>query len=122
VGEQLAQLRRLYPAAEGRAVGDGTVVVTVPGVPLPAGWNKRIATVAFVVPVGYPAARPDCFWADGDLRLSSGATPQNAAMNTIPGFGELRLWFSWHLAAWSPSRDSLLTYVRTTQRRFAEPR
>jgi hypothetical protein len=119
VETQLKGVQMAFPGARGVPRGDGTVLVAVPDVPLPAGWNARTTTVYFLAPVGYPMAQPDCFWADASLRLGSGGMPQAANLSPIPGEPEARLWFSWHLSSWNPTRDTLLSYVRTIQGRFA---
>lgn len=96
----------------------GAYLVSVPRLPLPVGWNKGGVTVKFIAPVGYPLARPDCFWCDVDLRLSSGTMPQNTAINIIPETNENALWFSWHVSQWNPNRDSLSTYTKVIEGRF----
>jgi hypothetical protein len=124
VGPLEGQLRRLqgaFPGSQGRSLPDGTVLVTVPSVPLSAGWNQSSTDVSFVVPVGYPMARPDCFYGDVGLRLANGNLPMNAAPQQVPHSGETRVWFSWHLATWNPTRDTLLTYVRVIQDRLNRP-
>jgi hypothetical protein len=101
---------------------DGSAIITVPNVALPPGWSKTTATIRFVAPVGYPHAKPDCFWADVDLRLQSGAPPQATNTTPIPGTSEARLWFSWHISHWDPNRDSLLTYINVIRQRFKDPK
>lgn len=100
------------------ARGDGTALITIPDITLPPGWNARQTTVSFLAPVGYPMAKPDCFWASPDLRLANGAMPQSANLSPIPGDPAARLWFSWHLSTWNPLNDTLLTYARVVQERF----
>jgi hypothetical protein len=116
------RLQDVYPGATAIGRSDGTTLVTVPEVVLPPGWNQPATAVRFIVPVGYPMAQPDCFWAEGALRLAGGGMPQSAGVNEVPGTSQAGLWFSWHLGVWNPVTDSLLTYVRVIQRRFAEPR
>ena len=122
VEEQMKELREKWPGASYERLGNGTAVVVVPGVPLPNGnWSRKDTTVRFVAPVGYPHARPDCFWADGDLRLASGATPQASNTgNLIPGLANCPpvLWFSWHVAQWDPNRNTLVTYLNAIRDRF----
>jgi hypothetical protein len=118
--EYVSELRQVYPAATISSLLEGTSLVTVASVPLPHGWSAPTTDVSFVVPTGFPMARPDCFWASAGLRLASGAMPRNSGVNAAPGSAEPRLWFSWHAAVWNPSSDTLLTYVRIIQRRFAE--
>ena len=122
IEEQIQDLRRVCPQALTRPLSDGTTLVTLADVPLPTGWNQPTTTINFVVPTGYPVAKPDCFYADAGLRLASGAMPQSSGLNALPGTSESRLWFSWHVAAWNPVTDSLLTYLRVIQRRLAEIR
>ena len=122
VDGQLAELRRLYHGAEAVMRPDGTVLIRVPAVSVPAGWNKAASSFTFIVPVGYPVARPDCFWADADLRLAGGAMPANAGVQAIPGTTESALWFSWHVNSWDPARDTLVTYVRVMRERLARVR
>lgn len=110
---QLDALRARYPGTEGTRLPSGTTLVTVPAVPLPAGWSKAKTTIRFLVPAAYPYAALDCFWADPDLRLSGERMPQNtAAGNPIPEVTQPGLWFSWHLAhPWNPNRDTLSSWM-----------
>ncbi len=114
LGERCDTIHRLLP--------NGAILVTLPAVPLGTGWSQTATAVRFLVPVGYPMARPDCFWADQSLRLANGALPQASNVQPIPESGETGLWFSWHVAHWDPNRDSLQTYVHVIQSRLKEPR
>src|SRR5690348_18078468 len=58
---QFEILRQQYPGSRLERLSDGTLLVSVPEVRLPSGWNQDSTTILFLVPVGYPAARPDCF-------------------------------------------------------------
>jgi len=122
IEDQMQHIRRVCPQALTRALSDGTTLVTIADVPLPAGWSQPTTAVNFVVPTGYPVAKPDCFYADAELRLANGGMPQSSGPNVLPGTSESRLWFSWHIASWNPATDSLLTYLRVIQRRLAEVR
>lgn len=100
--------------------GSGTMV-TLPSLALPDGWNKASTAVHFFAPVGYPFAKPDCFWADEDLRLATGAVPQNANCgNPMPGLGKAALWFSWHTDHWNAGRDDLLTWIASIKSRLSK--
>lgn len=122
VQAQVEALTSSYAAVEAVTRVDGTTLIQVPSVPLPPGWNKPATRVWFVVPVGYPLARPDCFWAEHDLRLGNGGMPANSGMQTIPGTTQQGLWFSWHISSWDPGRDSLASYVRVMRERLARVR
>jgi hypothetical protein len=108
------------PQATARNVGEHGTLISIPAVALAAGWNKPITEVHFFAPQGYPFAKPDCFWADADLRLASGALPQNANQaNPMPGLAKAALWFSWHTDSWNASRDDLLTWFASIRDRLA---
>jgi hypothetical protein len=121
IDQQLNRVKKEFPAASVQARGDGSSTIVIPDVPLPAGWNKDHTTVMFLIPVGYPAAKPDCFWADADLKLRTGAPPKSSGLQGPPWGGEPKLWFSWHIEPWNPNRDSLLTFLRAIQDRLQRP-
>lgn len=106
---QMATVIEAYPGAAIEEAGDGTHIVSAQ-LPLRTGWNATCTRIRFLVPIPFPAAQPDCFYADGELRLANGAMPTNSGLQPLAG--EQLLWFSWHVASWNPARDSLLGYVR----------
>ena len=114
------RLKARYEAAVVREVNGSGTLISLPAVPLQAGWNKQATELHFLAPQGYPYAKPDCFWADEDLRLASGAMPQAANCgNPMPGLGKQALWFSWHTDHWNAGRDDLLTWVASIKERLA---
>lgn len=102
--------------------GSGAAVVTVPDIELPPGWNKPRTTVYFIAPVGYPMAKPDCFWADPDLRLASGSMPASSGHNAGEGVPPGSVWFSWHANTWNANKDTLLGYLGMIVGRLREVR
>jgi len=118
---QLAALRASYARVEMNVGAGGKHWVLIGDVTLPTGWNQRSTTLVIEIPVGYPMAAPDCFWADGSLRLASGAMPQNAALNANYGGGEPRVWFSYHPQGWNPNIDDLARYVNVARKRLQQP-
>jgi hypothetical protein len=118
--QQFEILRTYYPSASFVRLPDGSTVVTLPEFRLPSGWSKSEVVVKFVAPVGYPLAKPDCFWTDTDLRLASNAMPQATRFLLVPDTQEQMLWFSWHAAQWNPNRDGLLTYVKVIESRLKQ--
>lgn len=118
---QIEPVQARYPDAVERRLSDGSVLILLPEIQLRVGWNKPTTSVCFIVPVGYPVAPPDSFFADCDLRLANGAVPRNAREQSLPQLdGAAWLWFSWHVTTWNATRDSYLTYVRVVERRLAE--
>ena len=120
IGDQYSRLREYYKTARMDRRGDGTVLISIPDFPLPSGWSVSKTDVCFVVPLGYPVASPDTFWTDVDLRLANGGFPANTQINANYGGPPPRLWFSVHPTTWSPSHDTLLTYVRLIARRLQD--
>src|SRR5438128_878754 len=115
--EQFEIIRVDWPEARLERLADGSHLITIPNFNLPSGWSKPASDIKFVAPVGYPFSRPDCFWTDHDLRLANGGVPQNTGPNPIPHTPTSHLWFSWHVGAWNPNVDNLLTYFYVVQRR-----
>lgn len=124
---QLAKLRDSNANVRHWDLADGSTLIEVPAQSLrPAGvWSKENTTILFLAPLGFPQARPDCFWADDDLRLNGGALPTNSNLQSIPNappeIGQ-RLWFSWHVSSWSPQKDTLSTYLEVIRQRLKDPR
>jgi hypothetical protein len=122
LNEQFDDLRKIYPEAA-LLPSEGLHQIRIPQMVLPDGWSQSHTEVRFVVPNGYPYSPPDCFWADMNLRLSSGQMPQNAQIGTpMPGHNDPQtLWFSWHVQNnWKPGFCDLLTYVKIIRNRFEE--
>jgi hypothetical protein len=115
---QMTKLQALYAGSEIQSLPDGTQLVTVPAVKLPPGWNQEETAVRFIIPNGYPAGQPDCFWADSTLRLANGNVPANANPQPLPHLGTPQLWFSWHVDGWNAARNNLVTYMRVIEARF----
>jgi hypothetical protein len=120
--QQFEELRKTFGQATLRRRGDNTAAIEIKNFPLPEGWSTPDTSILFVVPAGYPVARPDCFWADANLKLASGQPPANSTPNNQHGGPENRLWFSWHPSSWNPNVDSLITYVNVVRRRLQELR
>jgi hypothetical protein len=120
--QQFALLQQYFAEAVMRPLPSSGQLITVPKVQLPSGWSQPATTVYFIAPVGYPLAKPDCFWADPNLRLSNGSMPQAANITPIPEVGQGQLWFSWHANQWNPNRDNLLTYMRVIEARLKQAR
>ena len=118
--KEVQRLRSANQRAQMVAMPGAPTVVVVPAVRLPSGWNASETTVRWVLSPAYPAAQPDCFFADLNLRLASGAMPSNSGIQQLGN--EQLLWFSWHVQSWRPGRDDLLTYLRFIERRFVDAR
>lgn len=124
IDKQFAALQERFPTARRTAVPNGAILIEIPEFDIPPGWNVKKGTVIFLLPPGYPAGQPDCFWLEPrPVRLADGQTPQAANDgNPIPGVGMRGTWFSWHLQSWNPNRDDILTYVNVIAQRLSPAR
>jgi hypothetical protein len=125
VQRQFSDLKSRHAQAELLPSMDGNLgIVHVPNVAVSPGWSKLNSSVWFVIPAGYAeGARPDCFWADTDLRLANGAMPNASNMIPVTGLSDQqpKLWFSWHIASWNPNSQFLYNYLAVCENRFRSP-
>jgi hypothetical protein len=119
IAEQIGRAEANHPGVEFHRLADGNTVVSFQAC-LGPGWNLQRVLVQFVLPIPYPAAQPDCFYTDIALRLASGAMPANTGIQSLAG--EALLWFSWHVATWTPQRDDVATYIRFIENRLRDAR
>lgn len=122
VDQHLEFLKRHYPTADREPRADGSALITISDFPVPAGWNKTSSGILFIAPTGYPQGRPDCFWADADLRLANGGMPANSGINANYGGAVPKLWFSYHPDSWNANLDNFFTYVKLIRKRLIEAR
>ncbi len=104
----------------------GSFLIQLSGIKV-EGWNRSAVKILFVVPPGYPAGQPDCFWVEpNELRLVNGGTPHGTNdSNPIPGDldpNRSTTWFSWHVQNWDPSRDTLKTFFQVILQRLKPAR
>ena len=120
VEHEMALLQAAHPGVAVHRDPTGQHLIELPNFPLPPGWSKPRATVLFRLPPAYPEARPDCFWADVDLRLAGGAMPTNTGLPPEQLLGRNWLWFSWHVQRWAAGKDDLVKYVGVITQRLAQ--
>lgn len=120
VAHQLEALKAAGRDVSGAPGGDGYFHVVESSRPLPPGYNKVSSRVLVKLPASYPQGHPDMFWADGDLRLASGAMPASTSLEQIAGQQWVR--FSWHPGKWNPGSDNLLSYFEFVERRLLQVR
>jgi hypothetical protein len=119
---QFEILKSEFPNANLQMLPSGAALIAIPDCRLPSGWSKEKTTIKFLAPVGYPFAKPDCFWIDEQVRLQNGTMPQSSGFNPIPEVDGNHLWFSWHVGPWNPNRDNLSTFIRVIEARLMDPR
>lgn len=120
LAKHLGRLRTSYPGAHTEPTSDGMTMLHVPAITVDSGWNRTEVALMIMIPAGYPHVKPDCFYADADLRLASGAEPGNSTIQVLSG--RQYRWFSWHLTSWDAAKDGLEQFVRSCERRLREHR
>jgi len=133
IEDGIARLRTEWPQTHCERNKHGHHMIVVPSVKLAPGYlvagsNEKatICTVIFIAPPGYPAARPDHFFTDIELRLAANkAIPYNTNTGNGMYLGSLgwpqwakSMWWSWHLQMWDPNRSSLFTYMKVIEQRL----
>jgi hypothetical protein len=123
--QDIAELQAAFPGKiEFQKLPSGAHLVEIKDYPLVSGWSREAATILFIAPPAFPAAQPDCFWAEPvGLRLANGDTPQASNdASPVPEVGQRGTWFSWHLQHWNPNKDTLMSYFRVILKRLDPPR
>lgn len=96
IARELELLRRRFPALEYVEIGHW---IRIPDYPLPAGWNRAVTDVSFVIPVGYPGAPPYGIYVPvglvyGSSRPNNYTEPAGGISPPFPG--------QWGVFSWAP--------------------
>jgi len=97
----------------------------VPAYPLPEGWGRESAEIAFQFRRDSIAEEPYGFWLRPPLSVPGGGAPTNSSGPVATGFGEGYQQFSWAPDSWEPAHDlrcgtNMLNWVRSFGKRLAE--
>jgi len=129
IEDGIERLRTKWPQAHAEKSKFGHHLIFVPSVKLPKQYRENICTVLFIAPPGFPAACPDHFFTDIEVRCDKSlAMPHNTNL----GNGDLlrhlgwpqwkeSMWWSWHMQMWNPNQSSLFTYMKVIEQRFLSP-
>jgi hypothetical protein len=118
ISSEVAHIEQEFGRCEARPQSDGSVVLAIGPVALPAGWSMQSSRIVIVVPPGYREERPKGFFAEPGLTLAGGGTPNTASQTAVAG--EPVTYFCWQPANWDPARDGLWKYTKLMAERFAE--
>lgn len=128
IEDGVERIRTCYPQAHSEKGRYGYRLVFVPSVKLPDQYRENICTVLFVVPPGFPAAQPDHFFTDIEVRCNDLSFPHNTRESNGILLSEIgfpqwshSMWWSWHLQMWNPNQSSLFTYMKVIEQRFLCP-
>jgi Prokaryotic E2 family E len=132
IHDGIERLRTRWPQSHYSPGRYGQYAIFVPGMNLPKGYvvtgghRATICTVLFLAPAGFPAAKPDHFFTDIELRLDGGAFPKgtlptgsnNSPLRDWPQWEGNCQWWSWHLQMWDPNRSGLVTFIAAVRQRL----
>jgi hypothetical protein len=117
LAQQIKDLQDEYPEASLHEEA-GNRHVHIPGIQLPAGWNKERTDVLLVIPPQYPSIALPGFEADADLRRSNGAQPGGSGFQQFDG--KQYMHFCWNPANLKGQWISLAQAARFAMSRFLE--
>jgi hypothetical protein len=122
IAAELDLIRSEYPDLEFR---EEDLWGRIPAYPMPPGWDREHADIAFRVPTDLFGQEPYGFWVTPPLQLPGGSAPSNTSGPVATGFGEGWQQFSWAPDGWKPGPEpragtNMLDFVRSFARRLAE--
>jgi hypothetical protein len=115
-------VRSRYPTLE---VREADLWARIPDYPLPPGWERQAAEIAFQIPRDIFGQQPYGFWVRPPLVVPGGAVPTNTSGPVGTGFGDGFQQFSWAPEIWQPGAHpnngtNLLDFVRSFAQRLRE--
>ncbi len=100
IDQEIEILRSRYPDVQLRDPW-----VLIPAYPVPSvGWSVSAVAVAFLIPGGYPGAKPYAFHVSPPLRVGN-AVPTNSTESHEPVFPGVWQKFSWDCPEWAPGTE-----------------
>ena len=127
IEDGVERLRTKWPQTHAVPSKYGAHLIVVPSVILPKGYDKNICTILFVAPPGFPAACPNSFFTDIEIRLENKAVPYHSQppdwsnakviLREWPQWTHCQ-WWKWCLQMWNPNQSNLYTYMRVIQQRL----
>jgi hypothetical protein len=117
---QLARLVEVYPKAVVQRRADGSLLITVPNLPLPPGSAPAATDIFLVLPAGYPTAKPSGFETLRELMLPNGISPSaGRGEHVIDGITLAH--FCWQPSQqWENDEHELWKRVKFALRRFSD--
>ena len=116
VAEEIERIRTDYLNLQVQQRPDGSTYIIIPSISLPNGWNMPATKILVILPVQYPQASPQGFYADPNLKLADSRAPSGSGAAVIDSEQWLR--FCWNPQVWDMSRESLWKYIKFVETRF----
>ena len=120
VDRQLMRLREVYPAVAIQSRPDGSMVISVPDLPLPPGSAPAVTEILLVLPAGYPTAKPSGFETLRELKQPNGISPVAGRGEHVVD-GRTLAHFCWQPnQQWENDENELWKRVKFALRRFSD--
>lgn len=116
IAEEIERVKADYANLQVQQRPDGSIYIFVPSISLPQGWNMQTTKLLVILPVQYPQAPLQGFYADANLKLADGRAPSGGGAATIDNEQWLR--FCWNPQTWDMSRENLWKYIKFVESRF----
>lgn len=116
VAEEIERVKADYANLQVQQRPDGSIYIRIPSVSLPPGWNMPATKILVIIPVQYPQAPPQGFYADANLKLADGRQPSGGGAAAIDNEQWLR--FCWSPKGWDISKENLWKYIKFVESRF----
>jgi Prokaryotic E2 family E len=115
-------IRSAFPEAEFR---EEDFWMRIPDYPIPDGWGREKAEIAFQMPRDWMGQQPYGFWVRPPLQTADGGAPTNTSGPVQTGFGDGWQQFSWAPDGWEPMPEprmgsNMLDFARSFVRRLRE--
>jgi E2/UBC family protein E len=118
LAHEIEELKRDGFALQLHQESNGWLFIVIESYLLPKGYSQELTPLLIKVPPNYPLGGLDMFWMHPQLLLSNGSAPANTCIEQHLGQSWLR--FSWHPHKWSPSSDSIASYLKFIDRRLEQ--
>lgn len=97
----------------------GNLKLTIRSFQFP-GYVPETADLLVIIPAGYPNAQLDMFWTHPDVKLRSGAWPQNAEHHEDHAGRTWQRWSRHNTQGWRSGVDSLRTFLAAVRKEIAK--
>jgi hypothetical protein len=98
----------------------GEIHLIIQNFELTAAYSPSRADLLVILPAGYPNSNPDMFWTYPDVKLASGAWPQQCQHHQVYGDRNWQRWSRHFQQPWRSGVDCFRTYLAAVRRELAK--
>lgn len=99
------------------------ILVVLRKYPVPSAiWTQAEVDLLIITDIAYPNSRIDMFWVYPKIFLREGNKIPDGANSDEVMLGKTWQRFSWHVQAWNPAHDNIISYLDTVDWRLCQKR